>query len=415
MPCRRMIPGLASLLLLSSIAAADWPEFRGPTGQGVANTTNLPLTWSDTDGIVWRTAIPGLGWSSPVISAGKIYLTTAAERGKHLASLRALCLDAATGKTLWDEEVFHQEGDVEMHRKNSHASGTPIIDGDKLYVHFGPHGTACLSTADGRQFWSMKLDYKPQHGTGGSPALHKDLLIICCDGTDQQYVAGVQTSDGFVRWRVDRKLNPMRGFSFCTPLVIESNGQAQAICPGSNAVFSLDPATGEELWRVSYGDGYSVIPRPVYANGLVYVCTGWGKPKILAIDPNGRGDVTSTSYVKWESGDGAPNSPSIIVLKDRLYFMSDKGIATCLDALTGAQIWQARVGGNYSASPIATPERIYFQDEDGTAHVVKAADTFEELATNLWAPGLRTYASFAVEGNALILRSETELLRVEQR
>jgi outer membrane protein assembly factor BamB len=301
-----------------------------------------------------------------------------------------------------------------MHGKNSHASPSPVVDGDRVYVHFGPHLTACLKTADGSTLWSTELAYSPQHGTGGSPAIHDGMVIICCDGRDVQYVVGLDKLTGEERWRTPRDTQPSKGFSFCTPLVIEAGGRTQAICPASDAVFALDPATGAEIWRCRYKDGYSVVPRPVFANGLVYVCTGYNRPKLLAIDPTGSGDVTET-HLKWEYDRSVPHNPSIVAVGTELFFVSDKGVATCLDALTGKEHWQERLGGNFSASALAAEGRVYFQDEAGICYVVKASPQYELLATNTWAPGSRTYASFAVTGQSLLARSEDKLVRIAAR
>lgn len=404
----------ALLLLLAAASRGDWPEFRGPTGEGLTKASDLPLEWSDSRNVAWNVPIEGLSWSSPVAGEGRIYLTTAVEREGDRVSLRALALDAASGKLLWQEEVFEQQGKVQIHQKNSHASPTPVLDGDRLYVHFGPHGTACVSATDGRTIWKTQLDYKPTHGTGGSPASFEDRLIICCDGSDQQYVVALDKRTGEQLWRTPRATKPSKGFSFSTPLVISVAGRAAAVCPGSDAVFAYDPQDGSEIWRVRYEDGYSVVPRPLYANGLVYVCTGYNRPKLLAIDPRGTGDVTET-HVKWQADRGIPHNPSPVAVGDAIYCVSDKGIAVCLDGLTGAERWQERLSGNFSASPLATPERVYFQDENGVNYVVAAAPEFQLLATNVWAKGERTYASYAVDGSALLLRSESQLLRVERK
>jgi outer membrane protein assembly factor BamB len=281
-----------------------------------------------------------------------------------------------------------------------------------VYVHFGPHGTACLTT-DGEIVWTtQKLQYGPRHGTGASPALTGDILVIPCDGWDVQYVAGLDRETGEIRWKTDRDTQPVKGFSFSTPLIIEAGGRTQAVCPGSDAVFAYDPASGNELWRVRYGDGYSVVPRPLFAHGLVYVCTGYNQPQLLAIDPTGSGDVTD-SHVQWRVRRAVPHNPSPIVVGNELYFVSDQGVATCVDALTGEQHWQERLGGNFSASPVAADGKVYFQDENGTAVVIETGPEYRELARNSWGSGGRTFASYAVLDGALIIRSETHLYRVD--
>ncbi|MCA9054369.1 MAG: PQQ-like beta-propeller repeat protein [Planctomycetaceae bacterium] len=405
------IAGPIALCLALDARAADWPQFRGPTGQGQVAETSIPLTWDEQQGIAWRAPVEGLGWSSPVVVADRIYLTSAVPQGDEAQLLVAECRALKDGSIVWRRELQQQTGEVEMHKKNSHASPSPVVDGDRVYVHFGPHLTACLKISDGSTVWAKRLDYSPQHGTGGSPEVFEDLLILCCDGRDVQYVVGLDTLSGNERWRTSRETSPSKGFSFSTPLIIEAGGRTQAICPGSEAVFAYDPRTGQEIWRCNYGDGYSVVPRPVYANGLVYICTGYNRPKLLAIDPTGVGDVSAT-HLKWEYDRSVPHNPSIAAVGDAVYFVSDKGVATCLDAVTGEERWQERLGGNFSASPIATEDRVYFQDEAGVCHVVKAAAVYELLATNNWAPGRRTYASFAVVDHGLLARSEDAIVLI---
>ncbi len=399
------------LCCLTVNARGDWPEFRGPDGNGITTETGLPVTWSADEHVTWKQSLPGLAWSSPVVVKGKIYLTTAVEEETGIW-LQVLCVDAESGHVEWNKQVFRQPTEVEIHKKNSHASPTPLVEGERIYVHFGPHGTACLDLA-GNQLWNIKLEYGPTHGNGGSPASAGDLLIICCDGHDTQYVVGVEKSSGEIRWKTDRDTTPEKGFSFSTPLILDVNGQSQAICPGSDAVFAYEPATGKEIWRLNYPGGYSVTPRPIYGSGLVYVCTGYNTPKLLAIDPTGQGDVTAT-HLKWELEQAIPHAPSPVHVDGLLYVVSDKGIATCLDAKTGEEKWQQRLGGNFSASPLYAEGRVYFQDENGTATVVAAGPEFQELAKNTLVDE-RTYSSYAVADGAIFLRSEGGLFRLEAK
>ncbi|MBT5017308.1 MAG: PQQ-binding-like beta-propeller repeat protein [Planctomicrobium sp.] len=396
--------------LLSQTTMADWKEFRGPTGQGEVTGAKLPVSWSDTDNVLWKSELEGLAWSSPVIVGDQVYLTSAVNIGEEQLSLRLLSVDLSTGDVNWDKEVFELEGKVKIHKKNSHASPTPIIEDDRIYVHFGPYGTACLSLK-GEVIWKQKLEYKPVHGNGGSPALAGDVLVICCDGGDKQFVIGLDKSNGEILWNSNRDTDPKKGFSFSTPLIIEVDGQVQAVCPGSDAVFAYDPKTGDEIWRCDYPGGYSVTPRPVYGQGLVFVCTGFNKPLLLAIDPAGSGNVTET-HLKWELDRQMPHSPSPILVGEELYVVSDSGIASCIEAKTGEIHWQERVEGKYSASPTAANGLVYFQDEEGTTVVVKAAKEFEEVSRNSIGSNERTFASFAVEGNSLLLRSENHLYRI---
>lgn len=391
----------------------EWPQFRGPHGDGHAETRNLPLAWNETTHVVWKTAIPGKGWSSPVLAAGRVYLTTAVPLGADEMgelSLRALCVDAASGRTLWDEEVFRQPaGAPKIHSKNSHASPTPLVHGNRLFVHFGHQGTACLDLS-GRVLWrATDHRYEPVHGNGGSPVLVDGLLIFSCDGAEEPFVIALDAATGQTRWQFFRTSDADNKFSFSTSAVIEVGGQRQLITPGSGVVNALDPATGREIWRVRYGQGYSVIPKPIYAHGLVFVATGYNTPAVLAIRPDGEGDLTET-HVVWTYRKAAPHTPSLLVVDDLLYMVSDKGIATCLDARTGREIWQQRLGGNYSASPLYADGKIFLQSEEGPAIILQPGPRFRRLAQTGFAE--RTLASYAVDDQALLIRTEQHLYRV---
>jgi outer membrane protein assembly factor BamB len=405
------------LLLLFAIQpsfSADWPQFRGPTGQGHAGADKLPIEWGKDKNLVWQQAVPGLGWSSPVIVQGRVYLTTAVPgAGNSDQSLRAMCLDAATGKVLWDKEVFHQDAKTapSIHGKNSHASPTPLVQDGRLYVHFGHEGTACL-TLDGQVVWrNTDLKYSPVHGNGGTPILVENRLIFSCDGGDEAFVVALDRSTGKALWKTPRGLDSVKKFSFSTPLVIVVEGKPQVVSPGSDAVMAYDPATGREIWRVRY-DGYSVVPRPVYGLGLVFLATGYNTPSLYAIRPTGTGDVTKT-HVAWKTRQHAPLTPSPLLIGEELYMVSDDGVASCLDAKTGKVHWKERLGGNYSASPIDAAGRIYFLSEEGQATVIKAGKQFEALARN--ALDERTLASPAVADGALFIRTAKNLYRFQSR
>ena len=384
--------------------SADWPEFRGPTGQGQSTETGLPLQWSESENIAWKVAIPGQGWSSPVVEGGEIWLTTAEENG----SLQALAIEAASGRVLQAIEVFRHPRLPSIHNKNSYASPTPILEGDRVYVHFGTLGTAALSR-DGRILWTnQELRYEHRHGPGGSPALAGALLVISCDGTDRQYVVALDKNTGEIRWRKDR---PVGAMAYTTPLVIETEGGEQVVSAGGNRAVSYDPQTGEALWWIGY-DGFSLITRPVFGHGLVYLTSGYNRAVLFAVRPDGRGDV-SGSHVAWRLERGAPNTPSPLLVGDEIYVVSDRGIASCLGARSGKLHWRQRLGGGFSASPVYADGRIYFLNESGETSVVKAGTSFELLARNPL-PG-RTLASIAVAEGAIFLRTATHLYRIEQR
>ena len=362
------------------------------------------MNWSGTQNVRWKTPIPGAGWSSPSIVGNTIWLTTATDNG---ASLRLISLDANTGKIGSNTEVFRvNDKGPGLHQKNSFASPTAILQGDRIYVHFGFYGTACLNTK-GEILWKQIIKYEPQHGRGGSPVLFEDLLIFSCDGFDAQFVIALDAATGKTRWKTARGKGNQ---AYTTPLLIDVAGKPQIVSPGAHHAYAYDPRTGKEIWYIEYGDGFSNVPRPVYAHGLVYICSGFFQPILFAVRPDGRGNVTK-SHVAWSHPRAVPLTPSPVVVGDELYMISDNGIGTCLDAKTGKQHWQHRIGGNHSASPIAADGRIYFLSEEGESTVIAPAKEYTQLAKNV--VDERTLASIAVSGKAFFLRGDRHLYRIE--
>ena len=389
-----------------SARAGDWPAFRGPSGDGHSSERGLPTEWSESRNIVWKAPVAGQGWSSPAISGDRVWLTTATGQGDVV--LRAIALDVASGRQVADVELFRIGSGGARHQKNTWASPTPIVHGDRVYVHFGPNGTAALTTA-GEILWKTRLDYQPQHGAGGSPALHGDLLIVNCDGNDVAYVVALDARTGKVRWKTPRREPVSQAYT--TPLVIRAAGRDQVISVGAHQTMAYDPASGKELWRVDYGDGFSNVPRPVYGHGLVYITTGFFQPKLMAIRADGAGDVTGT-HVAWTLGRGVPLTPSPLLVGDELFIVSDNGIATCLDAKTGAVLWQQRLGGNYSASPVFADGRIYFLSEDGVVTVIEPGRSYRQLASNTLNGA--TLASMAIARGSIFIRTDTHLYRIAE-
>ena len=411
----RMLIAALSLSGMSLATAADWPQFRGPGGQGHSQAQNLPLAWSETENVTWKIPVAGLGWSSPSIQGNQIWLTTAIDDGK---SLRAIAFDTQTGKSLYDVEVFHLDDPGAVHSKNSHASPTPIIEGESVYVHFGAHGTACVAT-DGTIKWrNQELQYNHRHGPGGSPVIFEDLLILNCDGSDIQFVVAFDKKTGEILWKKKREhigSDRLTGKSsvpmaYTTPLLVEINGTQQLLSSGADSIVSYNPRTGDEYWWFRY-DGYSNVLRPVVGKGLVFISSGYDQPEFFAVRLDGAGDVTAT-HLGWNMKKAAPLNPSPLLVGDELYLVSDNGIATCLDAVSGKEHWQERIGGNFSASPTFADGRIFLLDEDGVTTLIAPGKKFETLGSNTLEG--RTLATPAIIGETIFLRTDKHLYRIEK-
>ena len=404
---RRFAPaGLLLVLTVAGLAAQteDWPEFRGPTAQGHSAERGVPLEWSESQNIIWKVSVPGRGWSSPVVAGGRVWITTATA-----SSLRAMAFDVETGRDVVNAEVFRPRNSDAPNPKNSNASPTPIVDGDRVYVHFGTDGTAALTSA-GAVVWKARFSYESQHGNGGSPVLYKDLLIINCDGSDEAFVVALDKQTGKIRWKTSRRYPFDQAYS--TPLVIRVGDRDEVVSVGAYRATAYDPLSGKEIWRVGYKDGFSNVPRPVYGHGLVFLSTGFQEPSLLAVRVDGAGDVTRT-HIVWTLQRAAPYTPSPLLVGDEIYVINDIGILSCLDVESGRLYWQARIGGNHSASPVFADGRIYFLSEEGVATVIAPGKSFQKLATNeLDGAGL---ASMAVSRGSIFIRTNSHLYRLGAR
>jgi outer membrane protein assembly factor BamB len=400
----RLAAAFGVLLCAVAAAAQDWPEFRGPTGQGHAHDRGVPTEWSEGKNIAWKTPIAGLGWSSPVVGGGKVWLTTAT--GDREISLRAVAYDVATGKELVNVEVFRLRTLRELNPKNSWASPTPILDGDRVYVHFGADGTAALTTT-GEIVWKTKFPYESQHGAGGSPVLFGDLLIFSCDGSDAAFVVALDKKTGKTRWKTNRRSPADQAYT--TPLVIRVGDRDQVISIGAFRVGAYDPASGKEIWRARYADGFSNVPRPVYGHGLVYIATGFQQPSLIAVRPDGTGDVTNT-HIAWELKRGAPFTPSPVMVGDELFVLNDGGILTAVEATTGNVLWQQRLGGSYSASPLFADGKLYVSSEEGVTTVLLPGKEFRRVATNRLQGAI--LASIAVANGSFFVRTDSHLYKI---
>jgi len=426
---------LAVLMCGSSVRAEVlWPQFRSPDGQGHAEAVGVPLHWGEDENIVWKTPVEGLGWSSPVVAEGKIWLTTAIptyvseeERAAKVeglplpgqlavaseVSLWAMSFDLASGDLLQKIKLFSVESPQVIHSLNSFASPTSVLGEGRLYCHFGAHGTACVDTNSGDIVWKSSFEVQHSVGPGSSPVLFEDLLIFPCDGTDDQFVVAVNTANGEPVWQTDRP--PMRSEqgdyqkAFSTPLVIEFNGEKQVVVPGAQWFVSYNPRTGKEIWRVDHDSGFSTVPRAVYDGVRLYLCTGFVRGQLWAVRPDGTGDVTET-HVDWKRTKQIPTMPSPLVVDGKVYVVSDGGVASCFEASTGDELWRKRMGGKYSASPLYVDGRLYFCNHEGVTTVLAPSEEYQELAQNEL-EGQLMASPVAVERD-LLLRSDTHLYRI---
>lgn len=424
----------AGLALVAAVTAGDlnWPQFRGPRGDGVTTSRELPLTWSETSNLRWKTPIHGRGWSSPVIWGDQVWMGTATEDGTELS---AIAVHRDTGAVLHDLKLFAVEEPQFAHKFNTYASPTPVIEAGRVYVTFGSPGTACLDTATGRVLWERR-DFVCNHyrGAGSSPILYGDLLLLHFDGSDHQYLVALDKQTGRTVWRRDRSIDfqdldehgkPMTEGdfrkAFATPHVAVLEGVPTLLSQGAKAFYAYDPLTGEDWWRVEERNNHSGSTRPVLGHGLIFVPSGFAGGQLLALRPGKKGEVIDANTaappdtqlkVVWMTKRSVPKKPSLVLVEDRLYGMEDGGVATCWEARTGEVVWNERVGGNYSASLLAAPGRLYCFSEEGKTAVL-ATDTreFRILAENRLGDGFM--ASPAVSGNALFLRSRTHLYRLE--
>jgi outer membrane protein assembly factor BamB len=413
---------LTFVVAAACFAETNWPQFRGPTGQGVSDATALPLKWSEKEHVAWKTAIHGKAWSSPVVWGDQIWLTTATEDGKELS---VLCVDRNSGKVLQDKKLFDVPTPQYAHPFNSYASPTPAIEEGRVYVSFGSPGIACLDTKTAEVVWERRdLVCNHWRGAGSSPVIFRDLLILPFDGADYQYVVGMDKATGKTVWKTDRSIDfqdidPNTGKpqadgdwrkAFSTPRVVTlGSTQPVLLSMGSKALYAYEPNTGVELWRVEYRAAHSGSATPVVGEGLVLFQTGHGKPELWAIKPSGKG-VIPESDVVWKVKRNVPTRSSTVLHDGLIYMVDDGGIAGCVEAKTGNEVWKKRIGGNYSAAPLYADGRVYFCSEEGKTTVVAAGREMKVLAENQLDAGFM--ASPAVDRNALILRTKTHLCRI---
>lgn len=412
------------IISLSGSAQENWPQFRGPSGNGHADGTGLPLNWAEETNVKWKTAIHGKGWSSPVIWGKQIWLTTATVDGKKLS---VFCLDRDTGRVLLDNKLFDVTEPQFCHKFNSYASPTPVIEAGRVYITFGSPGITCVNTKTFKTLWTRR-DFVCDHfrGAGSSPILFGDLLINHHDGADLQYAFALNKHNGRTVWNTKRSVDykdldpdgkPKADGdwrkAYTTPHVAMLGGRPVLLSSAAKAHYAYEPATGREFWRVEELAQHSATSRPVLGNGLIFISTGFPKSQLLALRPGGKGEVTDSHIVWRYARSSVPEKPSLLLVGGLLYMVDDKGgLVTCVEANTGKEVWSKRIGGNYSASPIYADGRLYFFSEEGKITVLAPGREFKKLAENKLNDGFM--ASPAVVGKSLFLRTRTHLYRIEK-
>lgn len=403
----------ASLFAGTFALAENWPQFRGPSRQGVSPETGLPLEWSATSNVAWKTEIPGESWSSPIVWNDRVFLTTATEDGQ---SCRVLSLDVKSGRVLWNKEVFRQVPRKKEGR-NSYATPTPATDGERVYACFGDGSFAALDFA-GEVVWTNRdYPFYSQHGLGTSAILHGGLLIMQRDGSsdgddkqlgwqkpwDQSFLLALDAKTGKERWKGQRGMSRI---SHGVPNIWEQDGKAQVVSEAGDVVQGFDVATGERIWS-SEVLGEGKVPSPVLGKGLVFTAGGWGgKESIKAFKLGGQGELKETNLV-WEQKKGMPKLPSMIYAEPYLFAMADGGVMSCLKADSGEQVWRERIGGNFSASPVLAEGRLYVLSDEGVMTVLEAGPTFKVLAKNSLEEKLQ--ASPAISQGRIFIRTAGNL------
>jgi outer membrane protein assembly factor BamB len=424
---RNSCKNLLTLVLVAvSLAAirvdAQWPQFRGPEGLGTSTSTKVPLTWSEESNVRWKTPIPGRAWSSPIVIGNQVWVSTATPDGRELS---ALALDVASGKVVHDLKLFQVEKPQFAHAFNSYGSPTPVAEPGRVYVTFGSPGTAAIDTRTGKVLWERRdLECNHFRGAGSSPIIFRNLLIMHFDGSDVQYVTALDKNTGKTVWTTPRSIDfqdlnadgkPKADGdfrkAFATPHIIDVGGQPLLLSLGGKAAYAYDPMTGKERWRLEERRSHSASTRPVTGLGMVFYPSGFDSSQLMAIRPEGTGDISATNVV-WRFTRSVPNKPSILFVDGLIFMVNDVGIASCVEAKTGELVWQSRVGGTFSSSPIYAAGRIYLFDEDGKTTVLEAGREFKILAENRLDNGFM--ASPAVVGDALIVRTSKDVYRLEQ-
>jgi outer membrane protein assembly factor BamB len=421
------------MLLRTGFAAGDtgWTQFRGSNGQGIAADAKPPLTWSDTNNIVWKVPTQQHGRSSPIVLGDRIWLTTSVEKNverKRIgpddmqtasnATLGASCFSARDGKLLWHVTLFEVDKPQPVHFFNSWATPTPVIEKDRLYCDFGTFGTACLEADTGKVVWKLQVPLDHQVGPGSSPILYENLLILVRDGRDAQFVTALDKNTGKAVWKTNRPpINAGSGSqkkSFGTPMITRMAEKIQMITVGAHWLVSYDPVSGGEFWRFKHGQGFSLSSIPMVRDKVVYFGTGCFAAELLAVQPDGKGEL-SNSNLLWRIKGQIPIMSIPLLHEDKIYCVADNGTASCIDTKDGSIVWRKQIAGMYLASPVYAAGRIYFFNQKGRTTVLKAGQEFEVLAENHLEVEGDLVATPAFAGKSIFLRTDGHLYRIEQQ
>jgi outer membrane protein assembly factor BamB len=398
----------------------NWTHFRGNNLNGTAATQNITLKFDDSS-IKWKTKIHDSGYSSPVVYNNQIWVTTAKPDGKELY---AVCINFQTGEIIYDIKVFTPDEVEGKHSLNTYASPTPCIEKGFVYVHYGSMGTACINTSNGSIVWK-RTDFKCKHvqGPASSAVIYKNLLILHFEGTDVRYIVALDKSDGKLIWRSDRPVEPYEQLAkigrkaYITPVIINVKGRDMLISNGSAICIAYDPNSGKEIWRVVDG-GESTISMPFTENGIVfwyagYMVSGDGSKftELLAVNPDGNGDITATNVLWKKRDEQSQNQLLTPVIKDGLiYTVNTRNSLMCIDAATGKEIWSRHVTSNYNASPIYADENIWFFSVKGEVLIIKAGRKYDVVAQNQMDSGI--WATPAILRSSVIMRTQKYLYRI---
>ena len=412
--CILLLITVASCLVIE--ANEQWSQFRGHFGNGIIKSTSAPINWSENRNIDWKTPIHDRGWSSPVIWNDQIWMTTATKEGN---KMYAICVNKLSGKIEHDIHVFDVKSPQAITNENTYASPTPVVEEGRVYAHFGTYGTVCISTKDGQILWKrrdLNCDHEIGAGPASSPFIYNNFLIFNVDGRDVQYVIALNKETGETAWKTNRsvdfsdvQINQRKAYG--TPFIIPRGNTNQMVSIGAKGVYSYDPENGKELWKAEHR-GWSIAPRPVYGEGLVFTMIDRDRPEMWAIDPSGSGDITET-HIEWKETKRMPPRASPIFFKGLLFVVDRNGYISCLEAKTGKSLWQKRMKGRFSASPVLANDLLYFFNEDTVCTIIKPVKELIIVAENKLSDG-KLLATPAFDENSIYIRTENNLYRIKE-